>query len=187
MTCPYCQQPAEDWLEPDRNGEPVEKARCYACCRERVVLRDGTVKWLLMGQHCRKCGAALWRHARHGRYGHVVYLWPDPSHVTARHFVYGADGALQPYCAGCAPALGDPPPHTPELDAEPITLGAVIGYEDTPTRYAASYLPRYGRFLEAWLRDTLALDADVVSALVAQWNEDVHTIRRDGGAPTETP
>jgi hypothetical protein len=185
MNCPHCGKPAEAWIEPDRTGAPRDMARCYTCKRERVMLQDGAVKWILMGPHCRKCGVAIWRHARHEKYGHVVYLWPDPTHVTARHFVYGSDGVLQPYCADCAPKLGEPAPHQAELGAEPITIGPVIGYEPTPIRYAHTYSARYARFLRPYLRDELGLDDEAAAVLVAQHDADCERIRRVEGAPTE--
>ena len=176
-------------MEPDRDGHPAECARCYHCARERIA--DG--RWILMGTHCRKCGAAIWRQARHGLYGHVVYLWPDPTHVTAQHFVFGAGPAMQPYCAGCAPRMGEDSPHQAECGGEPVTLGPVVGYLDTPTRYAQAYSPAYGRFLPVWLRDTLALDDETADALVNLWHADrdsIITLEIRGaqeGAPLSEP
>ena len=170
MICPYCQKPAEVHLVPGRNdSEPEEKVRCYRCARERVA--DG--RWMLMGKHCRRCAAFLWRITIHGRYGHVLYLWPDPTHVIARHFVLDTEGAMQPYCKGCAPAMGENPPHQPESGGEPIVLGPVIGYVDPVTRYARDYTPGYRTFLKAWLRDTAANEDNEIAALLAHWDADV--------------
>ncbi|HYE59346.1 MAG TPA: hypothetical protein VD948_12615 [Rhodothermales bacterium] len=185
MTCPYCQQAAEVWLEPNRGGVPEERARCVGCARNHVVTAEGA-RWIKDGRHCAKCRGFLWRHTRHAKWGNVVYLWPDPTHVIARHYVFGADGAMQPYCEGCAPALGEEPPHQPELNGEPVVLGPVIGYVETEPRYASTYTPQAGRFWRAWLQDECGVSDEERDALMQQWERDAELARRGravGAAP----
>lgn len=167
-------------MQPDKQGRLVELVRCYACARERIP----SGAWILLGTHCRKCSASMWRTVRHPAHDYVEYLWPDPTHVTARHFVFGAEtGVMQPYCAPCAPAVGELPPHKPEYDGAPVTLGPVVDYLDSRERYANTYTPEFGRGLTAWLDDHLHLDESTAKALIALWCADFAYARRVEGAP----
>ena len=138
-------------MQPDKQGRLVELVRCYACARERIP----SGAWILLGTHCRKCSASMWRTVRHPAHDYVEYLWPDPTHVTARHFVFGA----------------------------PVTLGPVVDYLDSRERYANTYTPEFGRGLTAWLDDHLHLDESTAKALIALWCADFAYARRVEGAP----
>jgi hypothetical protein len=179
MTCPYCQQPAEERMVPTNDGAPRDLVRCYPCGRERIA--DG--RWILMGTHCAACRAPLWRSVRHPKYDDVRYLWPDPSHLIAKHFCFGADdGVMQPYCEPCVPPLGGLPPHQPEMGGAPITLGPVVGYVEPATRYAHNYTEKYGRFIAAHLATDLQLEESAAKALIALWCGDYAFARRVEGA-----
>lgn len=184
VRCPYCETVADVWLEPDRaRGVPTERVRCPRCVRDLVMTGRGP-RWLKDGRHCAKCRRVLWRTTTHGRYGHTVYLWPDPSHVTAQFFVFNAEPAMQPYCPPCAPKIDEDAPNQVEVDGAPVTVGPCVGFVGASARYQANYTERAGRFWTAWLRDEVGCADELADALMAKWSNDVETAL--GGRPQES-
>jgi len=124
----------------------------------RMTLRAG---------HCTVCDARIWRTVTHGRTGKEDLTYPRPDSVYATVQVAGrppSPGAG--YCAAHAPAVGD---RGPTLPAGPST---VIGVEPAAVRHAYWYTPRFGRHLQAWLRDYCELSEGEQATVYEQWERD---------------
>ena len=139
---------------------------------------------------CAHCGEETWRSAPHPRTGEPVYLWPMP---TARFLIYRlANGNVVNAicvcpCCTCAPGA---PMHTharvqmaqsaahagPERDAgytnADVEGATLTGSATARERYAAWFVPPFGEWLRAHLRDFHRLESAGIEAIMTTWKED---------------
>ena len=131
----------------------------------------------LLAGHCTVCRTRLWRTVTHPKTGDPVPLWPGAD----AHFaiVRTALGQLVPgvaYCAAHAPTVHDEGPEDITVSGDPVGPTTVVVVQTAVQRHPECFRPRYGAWLEAWLRE-LATDhrlaASEFDPVLAQWREDV--------------
>lgn len=125
--------------------------------------------------HCTACDGIIWRGVLHPATQVWGPLWPDPTSVYA--VLESPEGLVVGlgYHAQCAPQVGDAGPSDALAHGRPLGPTTVVRLDPAPARYTYWFSPRFGQWLEAWLRD-LARDyrtpESAWAPLLAQWDQD---------------
>lgn len=130
---------------------------------------------MIRAGHCTKCHARIWRGIMDPATTKWQPLFPDP---TSQYALVQTEEGLAVgigYCAGCAPAIGEPGPVGLTVNGRPLGPCTVVRLDAAPERYAYWWSAKYGDWLVAWTRELCVdhkLPEDTFAPILATWRDD---------------